>query len=651
VNAGVIRALCIALCAATSATWTEAQPSDGSVSGAYEDRLIDGGNLAEDVSLGNVTQSAGGWSRSLRAEAITSRITRGDVDQDESGLRLSSMLDTANFGAITIDANLRTSTGYAYGSDTGSMISVFQMSMPMNGGWRVNNSLGVASAPSVDLARYQQRFWVPAILSNGLSTEWRVADGLQLHASVGRPGLFTGVYVPTFEELGGEQLGAGVEWNGPGGWSTAVQAVKVDDVPFGLGPLYGSTIVSGHSLLGAVAWRTPEARVQLSVVSSAANQRSDRLGTWVDTAIGNRRVRHTLGAFSFDPEMLWGNQPLPSNHQGGYYRAAFQSRRLIVDGGLDYVEPVLGDTDPTTFGTGYIRYQLSSRVGMGGGLNVRRDDTDAQSMFGFIDEANRLGITRMQANHATDDLETRTELTLSHTWNMPAGMRLGNSLIVGQDTYADDETRLLGIAVNGGGDLRGNLSADINARWDSAGGRDQFDSVLVNFALNWMFARGWSLGATYYVSRNNGRVPLDVTSPIDDLPIFQELRTDDVGYFVTVRRQWQAGSRSAPLAGVPRAGSGSIAGFLFLDDNDNGRMDAGETGAPNVVILLNSRFAARTNAEGRFEFPSVAAGTHVLSVVPDNLPLPWEVPQNATTGVTVKVRERAFVAIGAQKQR
>ena len=61
--------------------------------------------------------------------------------------------------------------------------------------------------------------------------------------------------------------------------------------------------------------------------------------------------------------------------------------------------------------------------------------------------------------------------------------------------------------------------------------------------------------------------------------------------------------------------------------------------------------AARTNAEGRFEFPSVAAGTHVLGVVQDNLPLPWAMAQDSTTNVTVKVRERAFVAIGAQKQR
>ncbi len=84
--------------------------------------------------------------------------------------------------------------------------------------------------------------------------------------------------------------------------------------------------------------------------------------------IRSGRVQHTFGAFRFDPDMSWGNQPLTSNTQGGYYRAAFQNRRWIVDGGLDYVEPVSGNADSTVFATGYARYQWSSRTGIGGGI-------------------------------------------------------------------------------------------------------------------------------------------------------------------------------------------------------------------------------------------------------------------------------------------
>lgn len=634
-----------------AAAAAEPEGSADAARSTYEDRLIDGGSLTADVFNGAEIQDGSGWSRSYRLEAITSRVSRGDFDQDESGLRLSGMLDTPNLGAFTLDANIRTSQGQAYGSDTGNRVTLFQLGMPMNGGWRVNNALGVTNTPSVDLARQQQRFWVPSLLQNGLTTEWRSSSGLQLHASVGRPGLLTGLYVPTFEGLGGEQASAGAQWNGANGWSAALQAVKVQDVRLGLGPLNASRVISGHAGLGSLAWGTADRRVQLSAVASAEDKRADGFGAWIDGAIRGGRVQHTFGVFRFDELLSWGNQPLTSNYQGGYYRAGFQSRQWVIDGGLDYVEPVVGNEDPTLFATAYARKQWTSRTGVGGGVNVRQNGIDAWSTFGFIDHSNRLGVGRVQADHSTDDLQDRTQLTFNQTWNMPAGTRLGNSFIFGRETLAGRSMDVVGIAVNGGGDLLRNLSVDLDARWDHSSGREQANNVLVNFVFNWMIAPGWSLGATYYISRNSWRSPLDVSSPIEGPPLFDEQRTNDRGYFVTLRREWQAGSRSVPLGGIAGSGSGNIEGVMFFDANDNGLLDAGETGTPNVVILLNGRFAARTNAEGRFDFPSVAAGAHVLTVVPDNLPLPWAVRDDGRTSITVGVRQRTFVAIGAQRQR
>jgi len=63
--------------------------------------------------------------------------------------------------------------------------------------------------------------------------------------------------------------------------------------------------------------------------------------------------------------------------------------------------------------------------------------------------------------------------------------------------------------------------------------------------------------------------------------------------------------------------------MVYLDANYNGHYDAGEAGAPNVTVVLDGRFSVQTDATGRFDFPAVATGHHVISVVPDNLPLPW----------------------------
>ena len=212
----------------------EAQNAAATEAQTYQDRLIDGGALTPDVSTGACQEhNSSGWPRSFRVEAVTSRVTRNDVDLDESGLRLGAMLDTPNFGAITVDANLRTSGGY--GDDAGSLITVYQLGLPMNGGWRVDNALGAFNTPAVDMARNQYRFYVPSIVNNGVATEWRNnSNGLQFHASIGQPGQLGGIYVPTFEELGGRQVSAGAQWNGDGGWSAALQGVDADDVQSGL---------------------------------------------------------------------------------------------------------------------------------------------------------------------------------------------------------------------------------------------------------------------------------------------------------------------------------------------------------------------------------------------------------------------------------
>jgi len=602
------RLACILLLCASSAAAQEAVDAAATSQPAYEDRLIDGGSLPVDVSFSEDAQRDGrGWPRAFRVGATTSRVTRNGVDADETGVQLSGMLDTPNHGAITLEANLRTSEqGYGYGS--GHLVSLFQIGLPMNGGWLVNNSLGVTNTPAVDLARSQYRFFVPVILDNGVATEWRNAGrNLQLHGSIGQPGLLTGIHVPTFEDLGGRQASAGVQWSDGGLWSVALQAADVEDVQLDTRQLSAAEDVSAQSWFGAIAWGTPDTRAQLNLVESSTDDQSGRVGAWVDAAIQQGRTRHNFGAFHLESDLVWGSLSLTSNLQGGYYRASFQDRRWVLDGGVDYVTPVSGGGDSTIFAIGYGGYQVSSRRGLGGGLNVRQGGTDAWSAFGFVDEVNRLGIGRAQVDYATDDVRDNAQLTLNQTWNTPPSTRLGSSLFLGREEIADESANRIGIALNGGGDLRSNLALDVNARWDTSDGQASYDNVLASAALNWTFAKGWAMGANYYVSRNTWRTPLEVTSPIPGFPTVENQRSDDEGFFVNVRYQWRAGSRTTPLEGALGRGSGSINGVLFLDENDNGLFDAGEAGAPNVVVLLNGRFAARTNSEGRFEFPSVGA--------------------------------------------
>jgi protocatechuate 3,4-dioxygenase beta subunit len=88
---------------------------------------------------------------------------------------------------------------------------------------------------------------------------------------------------------------------------------------------------------------------------------------------------------------------------------------------------------------------------------------------------------------------------------------------------------------------------------------------------------------------------------------------------------------------------------VYLDLNENGRYDAGEAGAANVTVILDGRFSTRTDANGRYDFPAVAAGRHVVTVQPDNLPLPWTLLNQGRTEVEVTTRDRVDVNIGAMR--
>ena len=77
---------------------------------------------------------------------------------------------------------------------------------------------------------------------------------------------------------------------------------------------------------------------------------------------------------------------------------------------------------------------------------------------------------------------------------------------------------------------------------------------------------------------------------------------------------------------------------------------AAELPAANVTVVLDGRFAVRTDSLGNYAFPDVAVGRHTISVVADNLPLPWSFEEaDAARTVEVEVRRSVRVDIGARR--
>jgi hypothetical protein len=279
----------------------------------------------------------------------------------------------------------------------------------------------------------------------------------------------------------------------------------------------------------------------------------------------------------------------------------------------------------------------------------------------FTDLVWSQGASRLQASAAHNNnipASDAQQVTLDHTWNMPAGTRLSTSLTATRDSTASSTNgdvtvpavsfRRYAVGVLGGGDITNNLSIDANLQYNVLTRGASATGVYGNLNLNWRLSSDWSVIGTYYDNRDN-TAQLFVIDPL--IPVVNPLPTlRSRAVFFMLRYETRAGAPVAGLGAKPGAPLGGIAGTLFLDLNDNGKRDPGEPGVPNVTVLLDGRYSVRTDEAGRFEFPFVGVGAHKITVVPDNLPLPWTVG-DGNFEVRVDPRTTSNFDLVARRQR
>ncbi|HYL70879.1 MAG TPA: SdrD B-like domain-containing protein, partial [Candidatus Dormibacteraeota bacterium] len=647
-------------------------PAAPSAEAPYQDRYIAGGTLTPDISAGDyLTSDPSGLARSLRIDAVASMLSQQGAGAppavNEDGVVADAQWDTASFGAWSADLGARTggtqrsAAGNAYGD---ASFALHQRGMPFDDGWQLDNALGDLNTPLIDLARQQPRFLLTSAPMQGFDTEWRGPAGLQLLAGAGEPGIYEGIKVPTFQTLGGTTGTLGAQWSPAPHWSVGAELAAARDVTLYYESLDNTATTaslphfSSNTGFLSAGWQEGSTRAQLNVIDGSVDGLGNAFGAWLDAAATRGAFTNAFGLFRIDPNLAWGNQVITNDVQGGYYRLGYQTRRWVADIGVDAVRSVSGDGVSTTFVNADARYQLSRDVGVGGVANLRHSDSDnAWSLEGYVDEVNGLGTGRLQLDYATDAQTSDAGLTLQQSWNMHAGTRLSTSLSVDRSsgsavtpgllpTLAQQST-LVRLALYGGGDLSARLSLDGSVQWADAIAGHAAPATTADVSLIWQLAPGWSLFGTYYENRIGSWTPLVVTSPLAPATPTVVPAIGQRGMFLTIRYQAARGAHFAPLGGSPGAGAGRLTGVIYLDANENGRFDAGETGAANVTVILDGRFSTRTDGNGRFDFPALAAGHHVLRVQGDNLPLPWTLADEGRTEVEVGTRDRVDVNIGA----
>ena len=606
---------------------------------AYEDRLIQQDALWTDPEAEDETYDASGPPRGARIELVKTIMNRNGEKVQEDGILFGFRGETENYGALSVEGSIR---------DGGNgVLTAWQRNLQFDGGWRANNGAGMLNTPNIDLARRQYRFFVPTASMQGATTEWMNGPGTQFSAGIGQPGLYTGIRVPAFIRLPGTVFSLGGQTAPAPNWELGVQMVGANGVRLNANSYFKGPELSTTGALASAAWITPGARVQANLIGVDSNLFGTHSGGWVDGWFRGELVDHNAGVFRLEPGLIWGNQQIVTDLQGAYYRANYQTRQWLWDGGVDYAEPVSGSYKGTLFFTGSGRYQMSRDWGFGAGGNVRQGLTDAWSTFAFVDNQNDWGSTRAQINHAQDANRQGTQLTVDQTWPLQQSFRLSTAISLLHEAGDFASFNNFGLSVFGGGDLGNNLTLDGNVQWNSQAGLAQGPSTYVNLALNWRFMPGWVLSAFAY--QNNAKVwrPLVVDSPIINPELKAQENWNDRGVFLSLRYEFSAGRSLAPLGGAPGDGGGRVTGIVYFDQNDDGRMNSGEQGVPNLTVILNGKFSTRTDASGRFEFSQVSAGNHFVTIQPDNLPLPWRLRNDGRKEFTVNVRGTTTLDIGA----
>lgn len=608
-------------------------PAAASAPSPYVDRVIEGLPPAEDTPADTVTYNPSGWPRALRIESRAGTDpSRGD--RWGGGVALYGLLETPAYGVLSADVQ-------AGQGGLRPLFTLAQRAMPMNGGWQVDNEAGMQASAAPPLARQPSRIYLPGQLVQGLGTRWS-GHGWVLAASSGQPGRLQGSPVAGFAPTEGRLNALAAQWNS-GPWALAWQQLLARQVAAPDGGTDGSGLQDAQTSLLRLRHLQAGRDLQFSLVSNHDGSQR-RSGLWLDSQGQQGRWSDGFGLYRLDTALRWAGEPMVNDSAGLYLRGGWNTLRWGLEAQLDALRSLSQPDSDGLFFSSQLRWRESRELSYQLGLGLRSYQGQGASGHGDVRWLNRWGQSNLRLGMAHDvDSRRQHSLALDQEWFTGSSLNLSTRLSHSRERSAEADrpterrwglaslwSHSLGAAV-----LRGGVQTERGDR-----GAYQLGA---NLGLNWRFASRWSLDGSFGLNRGQAATPvvLDPLAP----PAQPPQPTSHRQALLVLRYEQTAGSRVNPLGGRMEDGGGQVSGVVFLDENRNGRRDAGEAAAAQVSVYLDGRYLARTDAQGRFEFPFVAAGPHVLLVLNDTLPLPWIAAGDGRVPLTVRVRDSVQLAV------
>ncbi|MEP6824551.1 MAG: hypothetical protein ABI919_07015 [Ramlibacter sp.] len=640
----------------------------------YVDRVLDDG--PQPALVTETELSSAGWPRGWRAEYFTAS-ERGDQRSSSQGLSLSGFLDTPDYGALSLSAGVnRSRFGEGLGLQRGAshLWRIDQTGMPLDGGWLANHSAGDLSSLQVPMARGFGRIGLPSSPIEGVTAQYGRGPQTQVSASLGRPGVYSGLGVNGFNAAHGRLAFAGAQstlGSALDGTALAFQVADASGLADGSDPLnrqssrglWGAWRWQGRSPwsdslaagTGPIAQRQGGLEVQANLMSSQSSRdmpssqegRGRKSGAWIDTRWRDSWLAHSLGLFYLQPALRWGSYNAIADLRGGYWRGEVATRRWQLNASAEWTDSVEGASRASSFANVSGRYRVDTRQTALGAVSLRRGTAPGESAQLGWELQSGWGQTQWRGDLLRTLSRRSIRLGMDHSFILSDTGSLAVSLATDRSIEAGRTSNTLSWGVLGNIRPWSNVTLDANLRGARTAGAQQING---NIGVGWAMHPNWTLLAQLSSSRGEDPESFALVSALTQAavdvaaPRFSATRLQ-----MTLRYEDRAGRALAPIGGAPGSGAGGISGFVFFDANNNSRREASEAGVPDIAIRLNGRFVTRTDRQGRYEFPAVVAGAHRLEIISDNVPLPWSPAQRDPQTVEVLVRGMAAIDFALQR--
>ncbi len=628
----------------------------------------------------------------------------------EFGQRLEYRRETLNYGEFVLQADGRHlggdnatgglgigSLGYAR-ENTSGRFALRNIGLPLTTRIFADTTVGDAYSELTDGLSRNYRLSLGSTTVRGVSTRI-YGSGFDVRAGFGERGNLTGGPYPGFEKSQGTLGWLGATLRLDEQWFTSFQLDRARNVAaYYYDPLtaqgYGRKDIT--SWAASLGWgrevvRDGDFRARATLVGSRVASPTPGVATggshglFVEASARTGLYRHEFGAYTARPNLYFGDYALATGTRGAYWRVDRNTSRMSWGAGLDY-ERAAADASFRLSGyrrfgaSGNFQYIFDRYSSIGGSLSAyrtryegRADDSLAGTFGGAPGGSSSDGRSLYgSAFYQTRFFDwPRSRFTLTVRRNEL--IVLGDSAATGQEvqweqdwiggryeTMRPELTTTIGHARDrSGGTARSYPTAGLQFRYwiDSGfhvGGNLRYTSqsgglytsrgLSGSLTAEKDLGSGWKMG--FVANFNQARASLLPTSwSAPNL-----YRSNEKTAYVYLR--WEGSAGTGYRAAGVRAegpGGGSVSGRVFYDANRDGEQQPGEGGVAGVEVLLDDRYRAVTDRDGRFEFPLVTTGRHQLTLRLESVPLPWGAAGETGVSVNVPLRGQASAAIPVVK--